>query len=335
MKNATNCGSVLILAIWTLLFLSSLAVATRSYVLGHLQLVEHLRDREQRYYLAKAGVETAMAVAGQDTNAWDALTEPWSSEEALFKDVCLGIGRFEVVCRPAGEDRGTRPGLLDEESKININKAHVTTLKAFLVRVAGMDSLTANRIAASISDWRDEDSQARTEGAEDDYYHRLPVPYECHDGVFDSLDELALVRGVAGEVFERIIPYLTVYGSGRVNINTAAEVVLAGLLDTVLPGDPTVVDGLVGKVAEFRAEGGVFHSSARARLVADLARYRRLARQEENALSRLANSGLIDVRSTHMRGEAVGWTDSRDAGASRIEFIFDRRTGTVRYWHED
>ena len=42
----------------------------------------------------------------------------------------------------------------------------------------------------------------------------------------ESLDELLLVNGMTKDIFERIKDYVTVWGSGMVNINTAGREVL-------------------------------------------------------------------------------------------------------------
>lgn len=332
-----RAGSVLVLTVWTLLFLSSLAVATRSCVVGHLRLAANLRDRQESYFLAKAGVETALILAAQDTNRWDALTEPWATAESAFRDVRVGTGRFDVLCHPADEAPGARYGLLDEESKINLNKpANMKVITLLLQQTTGRDSLTATRIAASITDWRDDDSDAQENGAESDYYQSLPVPYAPHNELFDDVSELRLVRGMTDEVYKKICPHLTVYGSGRVNMNTAGATVLAAMLESVCPDDLGLVENLGDKILAFRRDKGVFKSSRRkADLVAALSRHSGLSQDEENALNRLANSGLIDVYSTHLRGETVGRTKRDAARQSRIEFVFNRRNGKIRYWHEE
>jgi hypothetical protein len=51
-------------------------------------------------------------------------------------------------------------------------------------------------VAAAIVDWRDEDSDAMTNGAESDYYLSLPEPYYAKNAPFETVDELLWVRGI-------------------------------------------------------------------------------------------------------------------------------------------
>ena len=54
-------------------------------------------------------------------------------------------------------------------------------------------------------------------------------PYLCKDAPFQALEELGYVQGIDKDVFERIQPYITIFGLGRVNINTASGPVLRSL----------------------------------------------------------------------------------------------------------
>ncbi|GAG76982.1 unnamed protein product, partial [marine sediment metagenome] len=61
-------------------------------------------------------------------------------------------------------------------------------------------------------------------------------PYPCHNGFLNTIDELFLLKGFDDEVFygkekERgsLNAYLTVYGDGKININTASLPVLQAL----------------------------------------------------------------------------------------------------------
>jgi hypothetical protein len=81
-------------------------------------------------------------------------------------------------------------------------------------------------------------------GAEDDYYEDLEMPYESKDHKFQSIEELLLVRGITRDLFEKVEPFVTVYGEGVVNINTAAREVLIWL---------GMDDSLADKTMAFRA----------------------------------------------------------------------------------
>jgi general secretion pathway protein K len=74
-------------------------------------------------------------------------------------------------------------------------------------------------------------------GAESSYYEQLATPYECKDRPLDTIEELLLVKGITPQVFERIRDYVTVYGDGKVSINSASKQVIESLsekMDAVL-----------------------------------------------------------------------------------------------------
>ena len=131
----------------------------------------------------------------------------------------------------------THYGVEDEEGKININMLDAAVLSVFFQKVGEIKREVADEIAYSVVDWRDtDDSLSHPEyGAEKDYYEDLDIPYGYKNYKFESIEELLLVRGMTPEIFEKIKPFVTVYGIGVVNINTAPREVLVGLgMDDVL-----------------------------------------------------------------------------------------------------
>jgi type II secretory pathway component PulK len=126
---------------------------------------------------------------------------------------------------------GNGSGLVDEERKINLNTADAPALSLILQNGAGLDKDKAEELAYCIIDWRDSDSNMEHAeyGAEDDYYHSLSLPYATKNSNFESLDELLLVKGVNRDIFDKLKPFVTVFGSGAVNINTASKEVLMAL----------------------------------------------------------------------------------------------------------
>jgi general secretion pathway protein K len=123
----------------------------------------------------------------------------------------------------------------DEERKININRLVLPNgnapddqqLAVFrrLLEILEIDPLLADAIV----DWIDNDDTPRVGSAESNYYLSLLFPYQSKNDFLDTVDELRLVRGVTPEVFEKLRPFITVYSSGKVNLNTAPMQVLMAL----------------------------------------------------------------------------------------------------------
>lgn len=108
-------------------------------------------------------------------------------------------------------------------------------------------------VSASI-DWWDPDTdrlifdpgsnEVSQVGAEDDIYGRYDDPYRVKNAPFDSLEELRYIRGVGDDFWATFVETdpddirsrnLTVYGSGRVNINEARPEVLLARVCSISP----------------------------------------------------------------------------------------------------
>jgi type II secretory pathway component PulK len=142
--------------------------------------------------------------------------------------------------------------LVDESAKINVNLASADLL-------LGLECLDEAAVA-SILDWIDGDDVPNPDGAENDYYSGLEAAYSCKNGPIDNIEELLLVKGISLEIYYGSNPdegdshlnetsadaaefiegvpqnsvaglcdLLTVYGDGKININTASKQVLDAL----------------------------------------------------------------------------------------------------------
>jgi general secretion pathway protein K len=191
------------------------------------------------------------------TNFRSSISETWLAEAAFQRAVAeilpealshqLDVGGALVFRRlrlgtptlPARLDVRLDPGRLsyritDESARLNLNRASREILDR-LFQDAGIEKTDRDVIVDSIQDWRDPNEEHRLNGAESDYYLALPVPYRSKNADFDSVEELLQVRGVTRELLygkpgtPGLIEYLTVFGNGAVNMNTASPAVLRAL----------------------------------------------------------------------------------------------------------
>ena len=147
---------------------------------------------------------------------------------------------------------------------------------------------------------------------------------------FHMKEELRLVEEVAEPMVQQAGPFLTVYGSGAVNVNTAAPEVLRALgLD----------DRLAELIVAFRAGGdgevgtaddGVFEEAGT--IVETLRSAGPLFAAQEAALIQLISQGWLGVRSTAF----TLMVDTTVVGraAQRYAIVLDAREGRVRQWVE-
>lgn len=243
-------GTILIITLWVLTVLSSIAISVTYRMRIELKLAGNQLNSDKVFFTAKSGIMQALNVLNQDTtNSYDILSEAWSNHKAelhginLFRDIAVGEGRFSVsyVYEKDVVTGGQEIfyGMVDEERKINVNNATQNVLE-FL---PGMSRETALSIRA----WRgDLDVPADILLNEDVYYKGLEKSYERKGKPFDCIEELSLVRGLTKELVigrdmdrdglidvneQGLVKYLTVYGDdSRININTAGTTVLRAVL---------------------------------------------------------------------------------------------------------
>jgi type II secretory pathway component PulK len=96
-------------------------------------------------------------------------------------------------------------------------------------------------IIANLKDWmdRDTDRSGSLGGYEDNVYNSLESPYLTKNAPFDTKEEIRLVEGWQDAVFERFGDSITIYGAGLINVNTASDEVLTGLLKAYVTPSPS------------------------------------------------------------------------------------------------
>ena len=118
-------------------------------------------------------------------------------------------------------------------------------------------SLEPLELIGNLADWTDVDtSRAWMGGNEDALYDRLEPPYRAKNAPFDTLEEIRLVDGWhRDDVWERFGDRLTVFGDGKVNVNTAdCEVLWALLKSAVVPPPPDFqVDSCIRAIEMYRS----------------------------------------------------------------------------------
>lgn len=233
----TQRGFVLILALWALGFLTVLALSVGLGTRQKILLLGRLEGRSQAQFAAEAGVKKAVAVLLDDLEKQQYLYSPEAkvrrhNNPEDFAAIGLGGTTAEVICRsyeemavPAVE----RPGLCDEHSRININSVDAQTLSRLVTVALGLDDEKARVLAGAIIDWRDYGQREAVGFFSDDYYKNLEYPYEMKATPFERIDELLLVKGIDLKTYERLRPLVTIYGDGRLNVNTVPKAVLLAL----------------------------------------------------------------------------------------------------------
>lgn len=193
-------GSLLIFAIWVLVLFAVLSAALYRIISAQINVAKALEERLISQYLAKAAYAYAQRQILLDDTAYDSLCELGKEEE-------IELGQGKAVYRIA-----------DEQGKININAKSAAKdgekkelLTKIFSRLPGIE-----------------------EGVDREDIGKAIVAYststEKKDRYFQVKEEILLIEEITEEKFNRFKDYITVYGSGEVNINTASEEVLTILL---------------------------------------------------------------------------------------------------------
>lgn len=313
----TKRGSVLIIVLWSLFFLSALALAIDGYIRPRLDLGARLLRKARVHYYAEAGVKEAMLIIGKDAEAeYDCLNDAWCGAGGNPEKTLPGGGAFTLE-------------LIDEERKVNINKASYDTLKNLFEIAGEVSSQDAEDLADSVIDWRDEDDDARDNGAEDGYYSIRHPGYDCKNKDFELLEELLLVKGMDRDVLDKVRSRITVHGQGAVNINTADAFIFECL---------GMTEELAGKIISIRGAGAADHIfDNTGEILEDIKDFEEegldLSAEEISQLNKVLAKGLFGTRSDNFLGRAVGKLQNRPDSAS-ITFVYDRNEKKIKYWKE-
>jgi type II secretory pathway component PulK len=181
-------GTVLIVTIWVVLVLAGLAlVFARSMRVATAVSANHvaslqaecIADGALQYIIAKIA-----AAAEEEDND--------SDDSDIYEAQEVGKGYFWVLRSNLESDREFDYGLTDEAGKINLNSASLEMLQ----KLPGMTA----ELAASIIDWRDEDTDVTTGGAESEYYLLRSDGYQCKNLPLETVDEILLIKGASQEL---------------------------------------------------------------------------------------------------------------------------------------
>jgi general secretion pathway protein K len=128
----------------------------------------------------------------------------------------------------------------DENSKFNVNsiinergntnEKNLESLKKLIEYL----NINPNQ-ALIIADWIDPDSEPRGFDSEN----------SSKNDFLWSTDELKLIEGIDKETFDKLRPYITVFGNNQININTAELPVLLSL-------DPDMTEELANRIIDHR-----------------------------------------------------------------------------------
>jgi general secretion pathway protein K len=182
-------GVALIIVLWIFIFLFVVAFEFSTAAREEGSAAYRFNEETEGYYLAVAGFERGLYnFLSQQTNT---VAQAQAQKNDLFdgewREENLGAGALRVR-------------LVDEGSKININRVNEETLRRVFTNL-GIDAARRDILVDSIMDWRDTDDLHRVNGAESDYYASLTPGYSAKNGLLDSVEDLLWIKGMTRELF--------------------------------------------------------------------------------------------------------------------------------------
>lgn len=292
-------GSILIICLWAIAILSCLGMGLTGLVFQEIKFSNTITRVNSSLPIARGALKAVFYERAADpTPGYDTLRELSEENNAVL---CGNNSyKYYFVDKSTGKDTEE---ITDEGALININTASMDTLK----KLPGLDESLTDKIVNS--------------GLR---------PYS-------SIYELFLVEGMTKERFELFRNSVTVYGGGRVNINTANKPVLISLgLD----------DELADIIIRFRrehkiepkkdAQGNPVNNIEEcgfadlSSLITDLREYSNLSLRQEQDLLSVKNN--LSVKSEYLRLNIIPQVNNKPG--TRYSVVINPATKKVVSWRE-
>ena len=282
------------ISLWIVAMLTVFAVG-----LGHrasigLKVARYQRDRLQANFLANAGIKKVII---------DLLRE-------------ADISYDKVVLEENKNEFATIAGISDEESKININTADQKLIKQVLIS-AGLDA-DAQELSVIIHEWISKPAAP----AEEKKFFK--------NGLLKAKEELLLPleffypdKERTLEAYAKIKDLVTVYGDGKVNINTASREALMALASSVAEeSQKNSVKDVVEAIIEQRASKGALKDKEDLKL------------SDDNQINLFTNKILPKVvfKSDYFKIQSKASVGNT---TKNISCIYDRKKERVVSWSEN
>ena len=185
----------------------------------------------------------------------EGLSSPYEDDGTLSGKIFDLQGRFNINNMLAWDK---------ENKKMIIDKAQVEIFKRLITNInQATDEEDQNKVeipaelADKVVDWLDEDTEASDNGAEDDIYAGMPIPYKTPNNLIASTSEILLLEGVWDEtnktaIFDKLEPYIAALPQRTpINFNIASKELIAAMVDGISLSDAeSIASDLQGEPKE-------------------------------------------------------------------------------------
>lgn len=223
--SSAESGMALILAVTVVTLLTITVFDFFHHAWIQSALAAGYRDETRAFYAARAGQAAGRLMLIEEAKSG-------VPRDALTEELAQGLVSLPI------DDELVSVTIKDESGKVDLNRlvtdrgyADDRWIGVFTRLLSHLELDEA--LADTLTDWIDENSEPRMRGAEEGYYLSLKKPYKTKNTRLDSVDELSMIKGFTPEVIAKLRPHVTVWSAGKLNVNTATDVALMSLDDSI------------------------------------------------------------------------------------------------------
>jgi len=263
----------------------------------NLKLAVNYANSKKALYAAYSAYQAALALLMEDSNDYDGPGDVWYGD---LPPIPFDAGTLHVKI----EDEKARFNLQELINQYGQEDARRKVMLERMFRVLSIDT----SIIGGIVDWQDKDKYPSSGGAEIQFYQGFSPPYNPPDQPLITVGDILLVKGfdrklyflppssrslTASDELLSLDQYVTVFGDGLININTAPLPVLVSL-------SQDINEDIAMDIIKYREENP-FHSVEEIKQVGNISD---VLFDEINSLVTV-KSNIFRIRATGMVGEVV------------------------------
>jgi general secretion pathway protein K len=225
-KQSDSTGSALIITLLLVTILVSLVVNFAYEVQIDMSTLSNWSYAQKASFIAKSGQNLSAQYISELGS--EAYTYERKTELPVKKYFAPNVNLTITI-----EDESSRfnvNSIINERGEID--EKYLESLKKLIEYL----NINPNQ-ALIIADWIDTDSEPRGFDSEN----------SSKNDLLWSTDELKLIEGIDKETFDKLRPYITVFGNNQININTAELPVLLSL-------DPDMTEELANRIIDYRKD---------------------------------------------------------------------------------
>ncbi|MBN2163426.1 MAG: general secretion pathway protein GspK [Pontiellaceae bacterium] len=233
-RNKKKEGAALLIVLGIVMILSMIVLSSHFEAQLEMHLVSYKRKRFHAKSLAHSGLEYAKAILDNQSSARELEIEDMDEDQNGFMQTALYVqrglsasstiemndGSFSITIEPA--ESGRNVNLLNRQQWTEI------------FEMANVPSTDWDAMVDCLEDWIDENDTHGLNGAESDDPFYEDQGYPVKNGALDSVEELLMIKNWGPEILYGrpadedndaiygIADILTVWGDGKVNLNSAS-----------------------------------------------------------------------------------------------------------------